>query len=98
LYKNHPFCIDFDANFCLLRSYSQLNPKSKTKYFKIVQGSIKKNIDAIEYYFHHTQPSKWYDDTHGLPGALAALVESNNIISDSKYKSWKNPFNKVWWL
>ena len=98
LYKGHPFCIDFDANFCLLRAYSHLDSESRTKYLKIVQNSIKKNIDAIEYYFHYTQPSNWYEDTHGLPGALAALVESNNIISDSKYKNWKNPFNKVWWL
>jgi len=98
LYKDHPLCIDFDANFCLLRSFNQLNDELKKQYKGELRKSINNNVSAIENYLFNIPPSRWYDNIHSLPGALAAIVESYEIIDSSKYKKWNNPFDKVWWL
>jgi len=101
LYKNHPFCIDLDGNFCLIRSYLQLPEDKRAIYKDRVYGSSEKNFEAIIHTFIQQPLEKIYNDSHGLPGALAALSECCKL-PEFKYsdalKHWQNPLDKAWWL
>jgi len=101
LYKDHPYCIDLDGNFCLIRSYLQLSEQSKSDYKESVYQSTTKNFEAIISELSTNRFEDIYTDSHGLPGALVALVECRNL-PEFKYMSdlqtWKNPLDRVWWL
>ncbi len=101
LYRHYPMCIDLDGNFCLIRAYNQLSPELKAKYFDDVNHSLERNFKAINQYFENHQLDEIYNDSHGLPGALAALAECQEFegftfMDDAK--KFNNPFDKVWWL
>jgi len=101
LYKDHPFCIDLDANFCLVRSFLQLSSTRQEIYRERVYRAAERNFEAIVKALT-TQPlEEIYDDSHGLPGALAALVECTKLPS-FKYgealSEWQHPLDKAWWL
>lgn len=101
LYRDHPYCIDLDGNFCLTRSYLQLSDESRSRYKTKVYQAAAKSFEGITSIFAKNQFEDIYIDTHGLPGALTALVECRTL-PDFKYntiiQSWRNPLDKVWWL
>ena len=101
LYKDHPFCIDLDGNFCLIRSFLQLPEERKSLYRDRVYDAVEKNFEAIVKALTEKPLEEIYDDSHGLPGALAALVECAKL-PDFKYadalSDWQHPLDKVWWL
>ena len=101
LYKKHPFCIDLDGNYCIIRSFLQL-PRSKQKlYHNRVYSSVQNNFESIVNALLKNPLDKMYSNSHGLPGALAALIECSKL-PDFKYAEliglWQNPFDKVCWL
>jgi hypothetical protein len=101
LYKDHPFCIDLDGNFCLIRSYLQLSEENKSVYRDRVYDSVERNFEAVIKALTETPLEEIYDDSHGLPGALAALVECTKLLN-FKYAGamcdWQHPLDKAWWL
>lgn len=101
LYKNHPFCIDLDGNFTIIRAYLQLQPEKQSQYRDAIYYSTEKNFEAVVNVLTSQSLEQVYNDSHGLPGALAALVECAKL-PDFKHTSalagWQNPFDKVWWL
>lgn len=101
LYKDHPFCIDLDGNFCLIRSYLQLSEERKSVYRDRVYDSVERNFEAIIRTLAETPLEEIYNDSHGLPGALAALVECTKLpdfIYAEVLSDWQHPLDKVWWL
>lgn len=101
LYKDHPFCIDLDGNFCTIRAYLQLPEAQQVYYQEQVYHSAEKNFEAIIQALTTMPLTTIYKDSHGLPGALAALVECT-ILPGFKYGellvNWRHPLDKVWWL
>jgi hypothetical protein len=101
LYGDHPFCIDLDGNFCLIRSYLQLSERRRQMYRDRVYRSVERNFEAIVKALAEKPQEEIYSDSHGLPGALAALVECVKLL-DFKYADalagWQHPLDKAWWL
>ena len=101
LYKDHPFCIDLDGNFCLIRAYLQLPAEKQAQYRERVYRSAERNFEAIVKALLERPLEEIYSDSHGLPGALVALVECTKL-PDFKYADalagWQHPLDKVWWL
>lgn len=101
LYRHYPMCIDLDGNFCLIRAFNQLSPEIQEKYFDEVNHSLTKNFQAVVNYLDKHPLKEVYNDSHGLPGALAALAECqefNGFSMMEEAKRFNNPFDKVWWL
>ncbi|MEZ4736420.1 MAG: hypothetical protein R3E79_55750 [Caldilineaceae bacterium] len=101
LYKTHPFCIDLDGNFCISRSYLQLPKAIQSTYETVVYNALEANFRAIVQMLTQNPLTEIYSDLHGLPGALAALIECTKL-PDFLYTpylvGWKNPFDRVCWL
>jgi len=101
LYKNHPFCIDLDGNFCVIRSFLQLDDNRRHLYKNMVYESAERNFAGIINVLLSKPLDQIYKDSHGLPGALAALVECTKL-PDFKFsesiKDWNHPLDKTWWL
>lgn len=101
LYKDHPFCIDLDGNYCLIRAYLQLSPECQSLYRDSVYRAVERNFEAIMKSLTLQPFEQIYSDSHGLPGALAALVECNKL-PNFKYADallgWQHPLDRVWWL
>jgi len=101
LYRHYPMCIDLDGNFCLIRAFNQLTPELQKKYYDEVNHSLTKNFTAVTNYLDEHPLEEVYNDSHGLPGALAALAECQEFEGFSlmeEAKQFNNPFDKVWWL
>jgi len=95
-----PWCIDLDANFCIIRSYNQLNEKDRREVRDLVDRSIYLNfISSIKLMTEHEIDSI-YSNTHELPGALIALIESSklNEFYAELFNNWKHPLDVVAWL
>ncbi len=101
LYKNYPFCIDLDGNFCVIRSYLQLPPSKQQLHEQSVYQSVKQSFSGVVNALTKHPLEEIYPDSHGLPGALAALVECTKL-PNFKYSecisAWKHPLDHVWWL
>jgi hypothetical protein len=101
LYKNHPYCIDLDGNFCLIRAYLQLHPERQEIYREDVYRAAERNFEAIVKTLTENPLHEIYRDSHGLPGALVALVECTKLPG-FKYSNdlldWKHPLDKTCWL
>jgi len=101
LYKSHPFCIDLDGNFCLIRSYLQLSPAQQATFRQQVYESAERSFEAVAQVLSGKPLTGVYKDSHGLPGALASLVECTKL-PEFKYTDmvmgWQHPLDKVWWL
>jgi hypothetical protein len=97
LYEKYPYCLDFDGNFLLGRSYSFLDKKEK-EIRKRILVSLEKNKNAVIDYLINRKPDDWYLSSHPLPGALAAVAEADLIIEDRDNRTWKDVFELVWWL
>lgn len=101
LYKDHPFCIDLDGNFCLIRAYLQLSEERQKFFQERVYRSVERNFEAIVQALTERPLEEIYADSHGLPGALAALTECAKLPG-FKYTDalagWQHPLDKVWWL
>lgn len=101
LYRNHPFCIDLDGNFCVIRSFLQLDVPLQQQHATVVHRSVEQNFSAVLDALSEKPLIEIYDDSHGLPGALAALVEAAklpNFAYATAVDTWRNPFDTVWWL
>lgn len=101
LYKNYPFCIDLDGNFNIIRAYLQLTPEGQAKYRDDVYQSAKRNFEAVVRALMEKPLEEMYHDSHGLPGALAALVECTRLPGfqySVALEGWQHPLDKVWWL
>lgn len=101
LYKDHPFCIDLDGNFCIIRSYLQLPSHKQQQYEKQVMAAVERNFFGVLDYLNGQPLQEIYSDLHGLPGALAALVEALKL-PDFSHRSvldgWQNSFDVVCWI
>jgi hypothetical protein len=101
LYKSHPFCIDLDGNFSLIRAYLQLSSIRQAVYRASVRQAVERNFEAILHAFTEESLAEMYRDSHGLPGALAALVECS-MLPGFKYANlvehWAHPLKFTWWL
>lgn len=101
LYKKHPFCIDLDGNFCIIRSFLQLPVAEQAQVEEMVGQAIHANFDAVATSLITRPLYEIYNDSHGLPGALAALVECAKLPSchlDGLLSGWQHPLDKVCWL
>ena len=101
LYKNHPFCIDLDGNFCIIRSFLQLPKSQQQTYQRQAHQSINANFRGVVHALTQQPLEQIYTDSHGLPGALAALAECAklpNFEHAEHLAGWQNPFDKAWWL
>jgi hypothetical protein len=101
LYKDHPFCIDLDANFCIIRAFLQLSDEKKATLADGVYHSVLMNFDAVIRELAHKPLDQIYADSHGLPGALAAIVECKklpNFPHTTSLTEWQNPLDQAWWL
>ena len=101
LYKNHPFCIDLDGNYQIIHPFNQLNIKDRRMLKDHVKDSLENNYSAILKMFIDNNLNEIYRDSHGLPGALAALAEIKEIklnIHTSEISNWNSIFKDVCWL
>lgn len=101
LYKDHPFCIDLDGNYCVIRAYLQLDEDKQKGYRRRVYQSALDNFEAIVTTLSRTPLDEIYDDLHGLPGALAALTECRKLPGfpyNDSLTGWQHPLDSVWWL
>ena len=101
LYKDHPFCIDLDGNYCLIRPWLQLSPEEQSKYREGVYQAAEKNFEAVVSTLTTRPLQEIYEHSHGLPGALIALVECTKLPGfkyTSALSGWQHPLDKVWWL
>lgn len=101
LYKDDPFCIDFDGVFCVVRSFLQLSESKQEVYRERVYRSVEASFEGIVKALTEQSLEQMYLDSHRLPGALAALVECAKL-PDFKYaqflRGWQHPLDRVWWL
>lgn len=101
LYRGHPYCIDLDANFCITRSFLQLSQSKRIDLLSRVRKSVESNFISVVNTLSEDPLSEIYSDSHGLPGALAAIVECVKL-PDFQYahllEGWQNPLDKSWWL
>lgn len=101
LYKDHPFCIDLDGNFCIARPYLQLSEAEQATHAPAVYRSLEANFTAIVNALTAQPFEQIYQDSHGLPGALAALIECTKLPAfphKEAMRGWQNPFDRVCWL
>ena len=101
LYRQHPYCIDLDGNFCINRAYLQLDSARQQTYREQVYASATANFEAIVTALTARPTDEIYQDSHGLPGALAALTECAKL-PDFPYAdlmaNWQHPLDNAWWL
>ena len=101
LYKQHPFCIDLDANFSIIRSFLQLDPACRSEFEEKVRRAVERNFDAIANILLTRDLSRIYSDLHGPPGALAAMMECTKLPGFSRTEDmtgWRHVLDRVWWL
>ncbi len=101
LYKDYPFCIDLDANNAIVHSYLQLDEQKQKKYKSIVLSSLEKNFNSTLTILNKQSLADIYGNSHGLPGALAGLVECTKISDFKPYpaiEGWNRVFDKACWL
>lgn len=101
LYKDHPFCIDLDGNFCLTRAYLQLSPDCQAIWRERVYDSVEENFFGIVHALAARPFIEIYTDSHGLPGALAALIEGAKLPGFQYapiLQGWQHPLDKAIWL
>lgn len=101
LYKQHPFCIDLDGNFCIIRAFNQLSPEDQARHAEDVHRAINANFEGVTLALLERPFSEIYSDSHGLPGALVALVECAKLpgfVHAKAVANWQNPLDKAWWL
>jgi hypothetical protein len=101
LYKKYPFCVDLDGDLCVIRSFLQLHDSKKPIYKEQVYQSAERNFNTILRELSEQPLERIYKDSHGLPGALAALTECTKL-PQFKYaesvKEWRHPLDRAWWL
>ena len=97
LYEKYPYCIDFDGNFLLCRSYRFLDEK-ETRLKRRIFKSLRMNRTAVLDYLLKRKTDDWYPRAHALPGAIAAIAEAELIIEDEANRLWNDVFELVWWL
>lgn len=101
LYRDHPFCIDLDANHALIRAYCQLSSSVQQRLKTRVHKAILADFTAISRYLLQTPLIEAYPDTHGLPGALIAMKECERFPEckqDLGLGDWNHVLDNVWWL
>ncbi len=101
LYKQHPFCIDLDGNFCIIRAFNQLSAAEQARREADVQRAINANFEGVTRALLERPFGEIYSDSHGLPGALVALVECAKLPGFAHAEAvadWQNPLDKAWWL
>ncbi len=101
LYKDHPFCIDLDGNFCIIRAYLQLPQTERLALKEVVYTAAEANFNGVLQHLVERPFEKIYTDSHGLPGALCALIECTKLPSFKHaplMSHWQNPLDTAWWL
>jgi hypothetical protein len=101
LYREHPFCIDLDGAFCVVRSYLQLSADQQSRFQEAVHRCAKMSFTGIVVGLLSRPLSEVYGDTHGLPGALAALVEWDRLPGFRHAElltGWQHVLDRVCWL
>lgn len=101
LYRTHPFCIDLDGNFCVIRPYLQLPEAEQAALRPRVEAAIERNFDAVSGVLLRGDLEAIYTDLHGPPGALAALAECVKLPTFSRRDAlpgWQHVLDRVPWL
>lgn len=101
LYREHPFCIDLDGAFCIVRSYMQLPADAQSQLHAAVHRSAELGSQGIVAALQSRPLSELYGDTHGLPGALAALLEWSRLPAFPHARllaGWQHVLDRVCWL
>jgi len=102
LYKgDKPWCIDLDANYCIIRSYLQLDEEAKTRWHTKVYRAVERNAKAALNVLGSPAFHEAYRNSHELPGALIALIECGKLddfFGDGELQRWKHPLDQVAWL
>ena len=97
-----PYCIDLDANYCIVRGYSQLTSNKQDERRSQVHQILEKNFVAIVNILSSQPLEKVYHKSpHGLTGALVALVECTKF-KDFRYReslsNWQHVLDRAWWM
>jgi hypothetical protein len=101
LYRDEPMCIDFDANFHIVRAFLQLPEAERAELRETATRALERNAEGIARAFAERPLREIYRDSHGLPGALAALIECAkmpNLRVSQEIRRWRNPLDATWWL
>lgn len=101
LYKNYPYCIDLDGNYCINRSYLQLDPQKQADWHDRVAASINLSFAGVVNALRERPFEEIYSNLHGLPGALVSLVECARFPGfehGDAFHNWNHPLDKVMWL
>jgi len=97
LYENHPYCIDFDADYVIGRSLAQLG-KGDDALREKAKALLVKSRDAVLRWLSEKPVEQWPESAHFLPGALAAVAEVDRVVPSEDGKPYKDVFEFVWWL
>jgi hypothetical protein len=101
LYKDKPFCLDLDGNFIVVRSYRQLDKDKQERWRDKVFAAVNKSGQTILKILSEQNLGNIYADLHGLPGAMAGLMECTKLDGTDwgeTLSGWKHPLDKVMWL
>lgn len=101
LFKGYPFCIDFDGVNGLCTALLQIESQSNRSLKISVITAVEKAQEGILNFLLQCDFETIYSDSHGLPGALAAIKECARISQFSVVRDpvlWNNVLDKIWWL
>jgi hypothetical protein len=102
LYRDVPYCIDLDGNFCTLRAWEELDGKARERWREPMERSLLASFDAsLAALAGSLDLTDLYRDLHALPGALAALMECVRFPGfphRSALAGWHHPLERAWWL
>ena len=101
LYRTRPACVDLDGNYCIIRSFLQLDEEKRPALAARVTAAIERSFDAVASVLLEGDLAAIYPNLHGPPGALVALVECAKLPTFSRQgavASWRHVLDRVAWL
>lgn len=101
LYRDTPFCIDLDGNFCVVRPYVQLPSPEQQEIRTRVESAVERSFEAVGRGLLESDLRSIYRDLHGPPGALAAMTECAKLPTFSRSQAlegWQHVLDEVPWL
>ena len=96
--ENEPYCLDFDRSFMIGRSHSALQDPALAEGVATLLDQSRRDI--LRFYYDR-EIAAWNPSSHRLPGALAAVAESDRVSRAGQSETnvgWNDVFETVWWL